>query len=391
MPTMPDWRDDMAARICAAALLTCFIVAGCSPSPQAANPNETLRAADGTTFGVETVVSGLEVPWAITFTPDGLMLITERPGRVRVVEKGKLRPEAMTIADVETTGEAGLMDLILHPEYRANRLIYLSYVYRVGDDLMLRVARYRFHGDRLERERTIIEGIPAARLHAGCRLGFGPDGKLYVTAGDAGERELAQKLDSLAGKTLRLEADGSVPRDNPFVSKSGVRPEIWSYGHRNAQGIDWQPRTGLQFQSEHGPSGNDGPGGGDEVNIVERGKNYGWPAIHHRQTREGMIGPLLEYTPAIAPASGRFYSGAAFASFVGDFFIGCLRGEAMVRVRLDGRKVLGQERLLHEKFGRIRAITMGPDGVIYFSTSNRDGRGDPAHDDDRIMRLVPKR
>lgn len=381
----------MATRMCAAAVLTWFIVAGCSPSPEAAKPNETLRAADGTAFGVETVVSGLEAPWAITFTPDGLILITERPGRVRVVEDGRLRPGAFTIPNVETTGEAGLMDLILHPDYRANRLVYLSYVYKNEGGLKLRVARYRFSGKSLDPERTIIEEIPAARLHAGCRLGFGPDAKLYITTGDAGERALAQRLDSLAGKTLRLEADGSVPPDNPFVATSGARPEIWSYGHRNAQGIDWQVRTGLQFQSEHGPSGNDGPGGGDEVNIVGRGENYGWPVIHHRETKEGMIGPLLEYTPAIAPASGRFYSGTAFPAFAGDFFIGCLRGEGMVRVRLDGSKVLGQERLLHEKFGRLRAVTMGPDGAIYFSTSNRDGRGDPAPDDDRVMRLVPRK
>ncbi|HKP12649.1 MAG TPA: PQQ-dependent sugar dehydrogenase, partial [Blastocatellia bacterium] len=209
-----------------------------------------------------------------------------------------------------------------------------------------------------------------------------------VTTGDATQRQLAQKLDSLAGKTLRLNDDGSVPQDNPFVGQQGVRPEIWSTGHRNAQGMDWQPGSNLMFQTEHGPSGFDGPGGGDEVNIVERGKNYGWPLIHHTATREGLEAPLLEYTPAVAPASGMFYRGSAFPEFRGNFFFGCLRGQCLVRVVLDGRRVVSQERLLRD-YGRIRDVAEGPDGAIYFSTSNRDGRGRAASGDDRILRLVP--
>jgi glucose/arabinose dehydrogenase len=173
------------------------------------------------------------------------------------------------------------------------------------------------------------------------------------------------------------------------VGQQGARPEIWSLGHRNAQGIDWQPGTNLQFQTEHGPSGFDGPGGGDEVNIVERGKNYGWPLIHHTQTRPGLESPLLEYTPAVAPASGMFYRGTAFPQIRGNFFFGGLRGQTIIRVMLDGRRVLGQERWLEQKYGRIRALAEGPDGAIYFSTSNRDGRGTPADTDDRILRLVP--
>jgi glucose/arabinose dehydrogenase len=196
-------------------------------------------------------------------------------------------------------------------------------------------------------------------------------------------------MDSLAGKTLRLNDDGTVPADNPFVGQQNVRPEIWSLGHRNAQGIDWQPGTNLQFQTEHGPSGFDGPGGGDEVNIVERGKNYGWPTIDHTRTRAGLESPLLEYTPAVAPASGMFYRGSAFPQFRGNFFFGCLRGQTIIRVVLDGRRVVSQERLLEQKYGRIRAMAEGPDGAIYFSTSNRDGRGTPADTDDRILRLVP--
>ncbi|HKP71934.1 MAG TPA: PQQ-dependent sugar dehydrogenase, partial [Pyrinomonadaceae bacterium] len=203
---------------------------------------------------------------------------------------------------------------------------------------------------------------------------------------------IAQRLDSLGGKTLRLNDDGTVPPDNPFVNQPGARPEIFSYGHRNAQGLDFQPGTGLMFQTEHGPSGFDGPGGGDEVNIVERGKNYGWPVIHHRDARAGLESPLLEYTPAVAPASGMFYRGSAaggFPQFRGNFFFGNLRGECIIRVVLEGRRVVTQERLFERQYGRIRDIAEGPDGAIYFSTSNRDGRGKPASDDDRIFRLVP--
>jgi glucose/arabinose dehydrogenase len=360
-----------------------------SSSPQ---PEQGQTAGQGAVkFKVETVVSGLEVPWSIVWAPDGRMIFTERPGRVRVFENGKLRPQPLfVVPDVEPGGESGLMSVALHPQFATNHWLYLSYAYK-GEGQRVRVVRYREGAGTLTDRKVIIENIPAAQFHAGCRLRFGPDGKLYVTTGDATERELAQQLDSIAGKTLRLNDDGSVPQDNPFVGQANARPEIWTYGNRNGQGIDFQPGTNLCFETEHGPSGFDGPGGGDEVNILEKGKNYGWPVIHHTATHAGMESPLLEYTPACAPGSGMFYRGNAFPQFKGNFFFGCLRGTRLIRVVLDGRRVVSQENLLSDKYGRIRDVAEGPDGNLYFSTSNRDGRGSPAADDDRIIRLTPVR
>lgn len=362
----------------------------CSRPPSGQGAGEVASSSEGKTqFRIETVVGGLEVPWSIVFAPDGRMLFTERPGRVRVFENGKLRAEPLaTISDVEPSGESGLMGLTLHPQFAQNYLLYLAYAYR-GDGKRVRVVRYREAGSALSDRKVIIEDIPAAQFHAGCRLRFGPDAKLYVTTGDATERELAQKLDSLAGKILRLNDDGSVPSDDPFVNQQGARPEIWSSGVRNPQGIDWQPSANNLFETEHGPSGFDGPGGGDEVNIIEKGMNYGWPVIHHTQTGAGLESPLLEYTPAVAPASGMFYRGSAFPEFKNNFLFGCLRGTCIIRVVLDGRRVVSQERLLEGSYGRIRDVAEGPEGAIYFSTSNRDGRGSQAANDDRILKLMP--
>jgi glucose/arabinose dehydrogenase len=371
------------------ALLIALGVA-CSQPPAGRGAGEVQTSAQSNTnFKIEKVAGGLEVPWSIVWAPDGRMIFTERPGRVRVMEKGTLNPKPLfVVPDVESSGETGLMSVALHPQFSSNHFIYLSYAYS-GGGTKVRVVRYREAPEGLVDRKVIIEDLPAAQFHAGCRIRFGPDGKLYVTTGDATQRALAQKLDSLAGKTLRLNDDGTVPQDNPFVGQQNVRPEIWSLGHRNAQGMDWQPGSNLMFQTEHGPSGFDGPGGGDEVNIVEKGKNYGWPTIHHTQSAAGLESPLLEYTPACAPASGAFYRGSVFPQFKGNFFFGCLRGERLIRVTLDGRRVVNQEDLV-KNYGRIREVAEGPDGYLYFSTSNRDGRGKPAEDDDRILRLVPQ-
>ncbi len=347
-------------------------------------------------FRVETVASGLEVVWSIVFAPDGRMFFTERPGRVRVIENGKLRVAPFfTVPDIEPSGESGLMGMALHPNFAANHFIYLAYAYQdASKNQNVRVARYRETGAGLVDAKTIIEAIPASRYHSGTRLKFGPDGKLYITTGDATKQTRAQELDSINGKTLRLNDDGTIPNDNPFVNQKNARPEIWTYGHRNAQGMDWQPESGLMFQTEHGPTIIDGVSlfkrtGGDEVNIVEKGKNYGWAKISHTMRREGMEMPIIEYSPAVAPASGMFYRGNLFPELKNNFLFGTLKGEAIFRLVLDGRRIVSQDKLLEKQYGRIREVAGGSDGSIYFSTSNRDGRGSPTKEDDRILRIVP--
>jgi glucose/arabinose dehydrogenase len=371
--------------------------------------NSSTATADGTDFPVvpasknvpkfrvETVATNLEVVWSIVFAPDGRMFFTERPGRVRVIENGKLRAAPFfTVPDVELSGESGLMGMTLHPNFAENHFVYLAYAYQdASKNQTVRVARYRETGETLVEPKTIIEAIPASRYHSGTRLKFGADGKLYITTGDATKQSLAQKLDSINGKTLRLNDDGTIPNDNPFAGQKGARPEIWTYGHRNAQGMDFHPETGLMFQTEHGPSIIDGVSlfkrtGGDEVNIVEKGKNYGWAKISHTTKREGMETPIIEYSPAVAPASGMFYRGNLFPEFKNNFFFGALKGEAIIRLVLDGRRIVSQDKLLEKQMGRIREIAESADGSIYFSTSNRDGRGDPTKEDDRILRIVPE-
>jgi len=359
--------------------------------------NEFPTPADTPKMRVETVAANLEVVWSIVFAPDGRMFFAERPGRVRVFENGKLRIAPLfTVPDVELSGEGGLMGITLHPKYAENRLIYLAYAYQASGGKAVKVVRYRETGETLTDAKTIIEAIPAARYHAGTRLGFGPaDGKLYLTTGDATNQSQGQELNTLGGKTLRLNDDGTIPEDNPFVNRKDARPEIWTYGHRNAQGMAWQPETNLMFQTEHGPSLIDGVSlfkrsGGDEVNIVAKGKNYGWAKISHKMKRGGMETAIVEYSPAIAPASGMFYRGTLFPEFKNNFFFGALKSESIVRLVLDGRKIVAQEILFAKTYGRVREIAEAPDGSIYFSTSNRDGRGDPNATGDRILRIVPE-
>lgn len=336
-------------------------------------------------LAVEVVAEGLTIPWSIVFTSTDRMLVAERNGRLREIVGGKLNPTPVkAFSDVVHKGEGGLMGLVLDPGYASNKQLYVSYTYDKGGTTVVKIVRFTDNGSSLSDEKVIFDNIPAASNHNGCRLRFGPDGKLYATTGDAQDRSLAQGTDNVQGKILRLNADGSIPADNPFGNA------VWSYGHRNPQGIDWYPGTDVLYSTEHGPSVFDGRGGGDEVNIIEKGKNYGWPAISHTETKAGMESPLLEYTPAIAPASGMFYRSGVIPEFKNNFFFGCLRGSGIMRVVIDPsdpRKVLSHGMMPEIDFGRIRDVAEGPDGAIYFSTSNQDGRGDPRPGDDKIYRI----
>jgi len=347
-------------------------------------PQKTLS---DTPFKIELVVSNLFVPWSIVFTDEDRMLITERNGKLRIFRSGTLLEKPLKVFnDVSSGGEEGLMGLALDPGYKSNKFIYVSYAYDKGDRMAVKVVRFKDNGDSLSGEKVIIDNLPAEKFHAGCRLRFGPDGKLYITTGDAGERELAQDVNSLFGKILRINPDGTIPSDNPFPKNP-----VWSYGHRNPQGIDWYNGKDILYSTEHGPSGFDGPGGGDEVNVIVKGGNYGWPVVSHKESKEGMISPVLEFTPAIAPASGMFYKSDSIFQFKNNFFFGNLRGNGIMRVIVDENnpeKVISHELMKEVDFGRIRDIAEGPDGAIYFSTSNKDGRGRERDGDDKIYRIV---
>ena len=355
-----------------------------TPTPPAptAPPSEVFTTADGIRFTVETVVTNLEIPWSMAFAPDGRLFITERPGRVRILDITARSSElALTLDDVYTQSEAGLLGLALDPQFSQNRLVYLYQSARVaGGGAVNRLVRYREAGSRLAERVVLLDNIPAAPIHDGGRVRFGPDGLLYITAGDAANTGLAQDLASTAGKILRLNRDGTTPRDNPFGSP------IYSYGHRNPQGLDWHPATGDLWASEHGNSGN------DEINAIDAGANYGWPRIEGSQTMAGMRTPITFYSPAIAPSGASFYRGERFPRFANNMFIGTLRGTHLLRLVVDSspqRRVVSQERLLENRFGRIRDVVTGPDGYLYLCTNNRDGRGSPTSTDDRIVRLVP--
>jgi glucose/arabinose dehydrogenase len=345
-------------------------------------PGDSPKTVD---YKIGTFTEGLVVPWSIVFTSAERALVTERNGNIRQVVNGKLLDEALIHFDeVEAEGEAGLMGMALHPNYSSNKYIYVCLAYE-SNGLKDKVERLVDNGSTITRDRVVIDNIPAAHFHAGCRVKFGPDGKLYVTIGDASARAQAQDEDSLAGKILRMNDDGTKPSDNPLGN------EVWSLGHRNPQGIAWN-KDGILYETEHGPSGFDGPGGGDEVNIIKKGANYGWPVVSHERHQDGMEDPKLVFTPAEAPSGATFYTGDVFPQFKNNFFFTALKGEGIFRVVIDDKnpeEIVSYEKL-NVDVGRVREILEGPDGLIYFATSNRDGRGNAREGDDRIYRLEPK-
>jgi glucose/arabinose dehydrogenase len=328
-------------------------------------------------FRVVELVRGLEQPWALAFLPDGRLLVTEKAGRLRFVEDHKLDPQPVAgLPEVTVHGQGGLMDVALHPKFSENGLVYLSYAARGADGVGTEVARGRLAGHQLENVQVIFRQSPKGSRgqHFGSRLVFDRQGLLYITLGDRGEMARAQKPDDHAGSVIRLHDDGSVPKDNPFSGRPGWKPEKYTLGNRNQQGAALHPTTGALWTHEHGPQG------GDEVNVIRAGANYGWPVITYGvnygigtrigegTAKPGMEQPLHKWVPSIAPSGMAFYTGDRFPKWRGDLFVGALRAELLVRLKLDGEKVVHEERLLKGTLGRIRDVRAGPHGLIYLLT-----------------------
>ena len=342
---------------------------------------------DATAVQLDTVASGLEVPWALAVASSDRLFVTERAGRIRLVDHGVLRPQAWASVAVADDGECGLMGIALAPDYARSRQVYVVATVRAAGGLVNRVLRFTDDGATGRDPRTVVDGIPAAPLHAGDAIAFGPDGALYVATGDAREPARAADERSLAGKILRYTRDGTVPADNP----GGASP-VYALGLRNGQGLAWNPE-GTLFATEHGPSGFSNErmrSGHDEINVIVPGGNYGWPAAVGAAHERGLLDPLVSWTPAIAPSGLAVYTGAEFPDWRGDLFVGALAGGQLRRLHLErlaaGWRVAGETTIVTGT-GRVRAVAMGPDGFLYFTTSNRDGRGAPRPGDDHVFRL----
>jgi aldose sugar dehydrogenase len=360
-------------------------------------------------FEQTTFVTGLQNPWGLVFLPGGKMLVSERPGRLRVVNANGTLVEAPVagLPKVDGAGQGGLLGLALDPNFGNSRLLYFSFSEPQADGSNnTATARGRFVDDpaapRLEDVRVIFHQAPSLRsqLHYGGRLVFARDGTLFITLGERSITEgrmQAQKMDSLLGKIVRVNADGSVPKDNPFVGKQGVRPEIWSFGHRNVQAATLHPTTGELWEVEHGTNG------GDELNVAKKGKDYGWPTIAYgieyqggritgdEQVKAGMEQPVYYWDPNIAPSGMTFYTGSAFPAWKGSLFVGGLGSTALVRLVVDGEKVVGEERLLQENKERIRDVVQGPDGNLYLLVDAPAGRGGGPQQPGRIIKIAPKK
>ena len=356
-------------------------------------------------YRVVTVVDGLVQPWSIAFLPDGDVLITERPGRLRVMRQGKLLPEAVEgVPKVFHSSQGGLLEVMPHPDCAANRLIYLTYSKPGATDseATTTLIRGRFEGTRLTNVEQLFQAVAQGRNHFSGKIAFDRSGFLFLTLGDrqiAPEGKLeahpAQDLSNHHGKIVRLHDDGRVPADNPFVKREGARPEIWSYGHRNVQGLAIHPQTGDIWTNEHGPQG------GDELNRIEPGRNYGWPvigfgvnyqtglAIHAGTHREGMEQPAQVWVPSIGVSGLMIYTGDRFPEWRGNLFVGGMARHKLVRLTLDNRRVINEEALVPQ-MGRIRDVRQGPDGYIYLVTDNREGKPTPIYRVEPVERTTGK-
>jgi aldose sugar dehydrogenase len=349
-------------------------------------------------YRVVTVVDGLIQPWSIAFLPDGDVLITERPGRLRVMRQGKLLPQAVEgVPKVFHSSQGGLLEVMPHPNFTANRLIYLSFSKPGATDAQATttLVRGRYEATRLTDVEQLFEAVTQGRNHFGGKIAFDRNGYLFLTLGDRQvppegnlETHPAQDLSNHHGKIIRLQDDGRVPPDNPFVNRAGARPEIWSYGHRNVQGLAIHPETGDIWTNEHGPQG------GDELNRIQPSKNFGWPvigfgvnyqtglAIHAGTHREGMEQPSQVWVPSIGISGLMIYTGNRFPQWRGNLFVGGMARQRLARLTLDGQRVVSEETLVPQ-MGRIRDIRQAPDGDIYLVTDNREGKPTP------ILRMEP--
>ena len=335
--------------------------------------------------GIEVVAGKLKIPWSIDWTPDWTALFTERGGDLRIIRDGILLPDPIFSVDVIDDAEGGLLGIAVDPEFEENQYIYMYQTYKTDGTTLNKVVRYTLANVTVSEDLVLVDGIPGASYHDGGRIQFGPDGNLYITTGDAGNPSLAQDLDSLAGKILRITREGAIPQDNPFSNSA-----VWSWGHRNPQGMDWDG-SGNLIATEHGPSGERGEAH-DEINLILPGANYGWPETVGDESMAGMQDPLLHTgSETWAPSGSEFYDGDMIPGWTGKYFVANLRGEhlRMIDLDLSNNGTHSHEGLFEGQFGRLRDVQTGPDGFLYLLTSNRDGRGSPVSNDDRILKIVP--
>lgn len=328
---------------------------------------------------IEIVAENLEIPWEVAFLPNGEFLVTERPGRLLKIGSDR---KIYEIEGVRHVGEGGLLGMVLHPNFATNNYVYLYITSSSGKEIVNRVERYRFENDSLSDREIILDGIEGAPNHDGGRLEFGPDGFLYITTGDAQVPSLSQDTNSLNGKILRVDENGAVPKDNPFGN------EVYSYGHRNVQGLAWD-EDGNLWATEHGRSGV--LSGLDELNLIEKGRNYGWPTIQGDQEREGMETPAIHSgaSETWAPAGAEYLKSPPNNTSGSIFFAG-LRGSTLYEVVFDGTEITTLRKHFSKEYGRLRAVRLGPDGYLYITTSNRDGRGNVRNGDDKLIRVHPR-
>jgi glucose/arabinose dehydrogenase len=335
-------------------------------------------------YKIETVAENLTIPWSIDWLPDGTALFTERNGNLRAIQNGELLQEPLLTLGVGA-GEGGLLGVAVDPDFEKNNYIYLYYTYTEFVTTSNKVVRYQVDDKTVTEDKVLIDGIPGASYHDGGRIQFGPDGKLYITTGEAGNPDLAQDLNSLGGKILRINSDGTIPEDNPWKDSP-----IYTIGHRNPQGIDWD-ESGNLVATEHGPSGWRGVAH-DEINLIIPGANYGWPDVIGDETADGLQNPILHTgDDTWAPSGAEFYNEDKIPQWNGKYFVATLRGSHlhMIDFDLENNKVISHEKLFQDEFGRLRDVQTGPDGYLYILTSNQDGRGVPSYNDDRILRIVP--